>query len=486
MIKKDKKEVLIIGAGPGGYGAAFRAADLGLKVTLIDPEINPGGVCLYKGCIPSKALLHVSKTKQETAKAAQHGLKFQDPEIDVKKIFAWKNKVVEKLTNGLGQLSKARKIEYIRGKARFISKDQVEVEQKDGENYTIHFENAIIATGSMIMQLPNITIDHKLIIDSSDALDLKEIPENMLIIGGGYIGLELGTFYASMGCNVSIAEMTPDFLPGTDKDLVKIFKDENEDLFTEVHFKTKVEKASAEENKVKVTLAKKEGKEEKEFDKVLVAVGRKPYSESLNLKEAGIKTDDKGFVKVNAKRQTNIENIYAIGDIAGQPFLAHKATHEGRIAAEVIAGEAGAGYDPRAIPAIVFTNPEIAWCGLTESDAKEQDKDVKVVKYPWTASGRAACIGTEHGITKLIFDPETGVLLGGAVAGKNAGAMIPEIALAIEMGATAGEIADCIHPHPTLSEMIMEASEMFYGAATHIISEKKTSKETEEIKSEAR
>lgn len=473
MAEKEKKEVVIIGAGPGGYGAAFRAADLGLKVTLIDPEVNPGGVCLYRGCIPSKALLHVAKVKQETARAAQHGLKFQDPKIDVKKIFEWKNGVVKKLTNGLGQLSKARKIEYICGKAKFSSDEQLEVEPEDGEKFTLDFENAIIATGSIIMELPNIEIDHKQIIDSNDALDLAEIPETMLIIGGGYIGLELGTFYASVGCKVSVAEMTPGFLPGTDKDLVEIFENENEDLFSEVHFETKVEKASAEKNTVKVTLAGKDGKEEKQYEKVLVAVGRKPDPESLNLKATGIKTDDKGFIEVNAKRQTSIKNIYAIGDITGQPFLAHKATHEGRIAAEVIAGDAGAAYDPRAIPAIVFTNPEIAWCGLTESAAKEQDKDVKVVKYPWTASGRAACIGTENGITKLIFNAKTGTLLGGAVAGKNAGSMIPEIAFAIEMGATAGEIAESIHPHPTLSEMIMEASELYYGAATHIVSEEK-------------
>jgi dihydrolipoamide dehydrogenase len=468
MAKKDKKEIVIIGAGPGGYAAAFRAADLGLKVTLIDPEANPGGVCLYRGCIPSKALLHVVKVKQDAAKAGQWGLQFKEPKIEVGKINEWKNKVVNKLTKGLGQLSEGRKIEYIRGKARFLSEKELQIERKGGEKYSIAFQKVIIATGSIATSLPHIKFDHKVVIDSNDALELKSIPQNMLVIGGGYIGLELGSVYASLGCKVSIAEMTAGFLPGTDRDLIAVFEKENEDLFEALYFDTKVEKLSVNKGKAKVTLTNRDGKQEKEFEKVLVAVGRKPNTASLNLESANIKTDEKGFVTVDHKRKTSVESIYAIGDITGEPLLAHKATHEGRIAAEVIAGEAGAVYDPKAIPGIVYTNPEIAWCGLTEHQAKEKGREIKVIKFPWSASGRAASIGTNRGITKLLVDPETGRILGGGVAGKNAGVLIPQITLAIEMAATAEDIALTIHPHPTLSETIMEAAELFTGKATHL------------------
>ncbi|MEX2592650.1 MAG: dihydrolipoyl dehydrogenase [Anditalea sp.] len=468
MTKTDNKEIVIIGAGPGGYAAAFRAADLGLKVTLIDPEANPGGVCLYRGCIPSKTFLHVIKVKQETAKAGQWGVQFKEPKVDVARINDWKNKVVNKLTKGLGQLSKGRNIDYIRGMAQFVSEKKIEVEKKEGEKITIEFQKAIIATGSTATALPNIKFDHEVIIDSTDALELKEIPQNMLVIGGGYIGLELGSVYASLGCKVSIAEMTSGFLPGTDRDLIAVFEKENEALFEALYFETKVEKVSVEKGKAKVSLKNGEGKLEKEFEKVLVAVGRKPNSASLHMEKANIKIDENGFIIVDHKRKTSAENIYAIGDMTGEPLLAHKATHEGRIAAEVIAGEAGAAYDPKAIPGIVFTNPEIAWCGLTEKQAEEKGRKIKVVKFPWTASGRAASAGTSNGLTKLIIDPETGRILGGGVAGKNAGVLIPQISLAIEMAATAKDIVLTIHPHPTLSETIMEAAELFSGSATHL------------------
>ncbi|MGA9590639.1 MAG: dihydrolipoyl dehydrogenase [Salegentibacter sp.] len=468
MAKNEKKEVIVIGAGPGGYAAAFRAADLGLKVCLIDPEVNPGGVCLYRGCIPSKALLHLAKVKREAEAAAERGLKFGKPEVDLKKMIAWKTQVVEKLTGGLGQLSKSKKIEYIKGEARFLSKNELEVKEEGGKTSKRSFEHAIIATGSYIAGLPGIELDHKKIIDSTDALEIEELPKKLLVIGGGYIGLELGSFFAAMGSKVSVAEMTPGFLPGADRDLVKIL--ENAELFENTWFETKVEKASVEKSKVKVSLKNEEGTQEKTFDKVLVAVGRKPYSASFDPEKAGIETDDKGFIRVDLQRRTNIKNIYAIGDLTGEPLLAHKATHEGRVAAEVIAGEPGAAYDVKAIPGIVFTDPELAWTGLTQTEAKEKGMKVKLLKFPWRASGRAVSIAAENGLTKLIVDPDSGRILGGGVAGKNAGSLIPEITLAIEMAATAEDLALTIHPHPTLSETLMEAAESFSATPTHFSS----------------
>lgn len=468
MAEKDKKEVVVIGAGPGGYAAAFRAADLGLKVTLIDPEVNPGGVCLYRGCIPSKALLHLTKIKQEAAEAANWGLSFEKPAIDVKKIAEWKNGVVKKLTGGLGQLREGRKIEYIQGRAAFADEKQLEVEHKEGEKSTIAFENLIIATGSVPVSIPDVEFDHEIVIDSTDALEMEEIPEDMLVIGGGYIGLELGSVYAALGCRVSVAEMTPGFLPGADPELVEVFSKENEKLFEEVFFETSVKKVSIKEGQARVTLKKGEGKQKKKYARVLMAIGRKPNTKSLKLKQAGIVTDDKGFIRVDEKRRTSVANIYAIGDVTGEPMLAHKASHEGRVAAEVIAGEKGAAYDPKAIPAIVFTNPEIAWCGLQESEAEEKGIRIKVEKFPWSASGRAATMGAGRGLTKLIIDAESGIILGGGVAGKNAGSLIPEIALAVEMAATVEDVSLSIHPHPTLSETIMEAAELFTGSPTHL------------------
>ncbi|MFC4875020.1 dihydrolipoyl dehydrogenase [Negadavirga shengliensis] len=468
MAGKDVKEVVVLGAGPGGYAAAFRAADLGLKVTLIDPEANPGGVCLYRGCIPSKALLHLAEIKQTSAKAAEWGLAFKDPDVDAKKINRWKNKVIAKLTRGLGQLAKSRDIEYLRGRAKFTSKNKLEVDEDAGGKLTLEFKHAIIATGSVAMTLPNVEIDHHVVMDAADALELKEIPGSLLVIGGGYIGLELGSVYASFGCKVSIVEMTADFLPGTDDDLIKGFEKANKGLFEAVYFETQVEAVNAEKGKATVKL-KTGGKiKEKKFDKILVAVGRQPNSASLDLDKINPEMDEKGFLKVDVRQRTSIENIFAIGDITGEPLLAHKATHEGRVAAEAIAGKAGSAYDPMAIPFIVFTNPEIAWCGLTEIQAKEKDMKVKVERFPWSASGRAITLGEETGMTKLILDAETGRVLGGGAVGKHAGVLIPEICLAIEMAATAEDLALTIHPHPTLSETIMEAAELFVGSPTHL------------------
>ena len=465
--KKEKKELVVIGAGPGGYAAAFRAADLGIKTTLIDPEANPGGVCLYRGCIPSKALLHVAKVKKEATELSNFGLSFDEPEIDVKKIAKWKDGVVKKLTGGLGQLSKARKVEFIQGKAFFKDEKTLEVEENSGESYELEFENAIIATGSTPTELPNIEVDHKLIWNSKDALDLKEIPKKLLVIGGGYIGLELGSVYANLGSEVSIAEMTSGFLPGADRDLVKVF--EKEQPFKNLYFDTKVEKVDPKKKKVEVVLKSGDKEEKKKFDKVLVAIGRQPNAKASKPQNAGVEIGEDGFIKVFNNRKTSAKNIYAIGDITGQPMLAHKASHEGRIAAEVIKGEKGSTYDAKVIPAIVFTDPEIAWCGLTEEQLKSSNIDAKVVKFPWSASGRAKALGTDNGLTKLIVDKESEVILGGGVAGKNAGSLIPEIALAIEMGTTARDLSLTVHPHPTLSETIMESAELFYGSPTHIV-----------------
>lgn len=462
-----KKELVIIGAGPGGYAAAFRAADLGLKVCLIDPEANPGGVCLYRGCIPSKALLHIAKVKQEALEAAEWGIEFEKPEINLKKIRKWKDSVVKKLTEGLGQLSKAKKIEYIRGTAKFISENKIQVEPRDEEAYELEFENLILATGSVNVSLPGIKIDHQKVIDSKDALDLKEIPKSLLVIGGGYIGIELGSVYSALGSKVSIAEMTSGFLPGADRDLVKVF--EKEQPFKKLYFNTKVEELSIKKEKVKVKLKENDKKPfEKNFAQVLVAVGRQPNTENLQLEKAGIKPGEDGFLEVDDKRRTSRKNIFAIGDLTGEPLLAHKANHEGKVAVEVIAGKKAAAYDPRSIPAIVFCNPQLAWCGLMEAEAKEKDFEIKILKFPWSASGRAVAVGSHNGITKLIVEKKTGRILGGGVAGKNAGSLIPEISLAIEMAATAEDLALSIHPHPTLSETIMEAAEIFSGSPSHI------------------
>lgn len=461
-----KKDLVIIGAGPGGYAAAFRAADLGLRVTLIDPEINPGGVCLYRGCIPSKALLHLTQVKQEAEEMANKGLNFGEPEIDIDKIRKWKNEVVEKLTNGLGQLSKSRKVEFIRGTASFISEKLLQINTEDDE-YEMQFNNLIVATGSKNASLPGLKVDHTNTWDSTDALDLKEIPKKLLVIGGGYIGLELGSVYANLGSKVSVAEMTDGFLPGADRDLVKIF--EKEHPFEEFYFKSKVTEITEREDGLVVNIQTEKGDSKKlKFDKVLIAIGRQPNTAKLEIQNSNIQLDKKGFIKVDRFQKTNIENIYAIGDLTGEPLLAHNASYEGRIAAEVISGQKGAAYDAQSIPGIVFTNPQIAWCGLTETRAKEQEIKFRILKFPWSASGRAVAIGDPNGLTKLIVDKDTGAVLGGGVAGKNAGSLIPEISFAIEMGAKAEDISLSIHPHPTLSETIMEAAEIYSGSPTHI------------------
>jgi dihydrolipoamide dehydrogenase len=474
MTEKNKKtQLAIIGAGPGGYAAAFHAADLGLDVTLIDPNENPGGVCLYHGCIPTKALLHFADVKDDAEKAREWGLEFDDVTVDVNKLRKWKERVVNKLTKGLGQLTKSRKINYVRAYAKFTDSHTLEVTDMENNKSSLAFEKAIVATGAHAIELPEAKFDHDKILNAESALELKEVPENMLVVGAGYIGLEMGVIYQALGTKITIIEATGGIMPGMSRDVAGVFQKERKTLLKNAHFNTKVVKAQKQGKQLKVTFENDEGKQESAtFDKMLVAIGEAPNSENIGLEAAGIKTDDKGFIRVNEYRQTNIDHIYAIGDVAGQPLLAHKASHEGRVAAEHIAGKKTA-YEPKAIPAIVYTG--LAWVGLTEARAKEENRTVKIVTFPWNASGRAATQGIKYGLTKLIIDPENDRLLGAEFAGKRAGSLVAEATLAIEMGAVAKDLELTIHPHPTLSETIMEAAEMYYGQATHIF--KKSSNE---------
>ncbi len=467
MSENNKHDLVIIGAGPGGYRAAFMAADLGLSVTLIDPEINPGGVCLYRGCIPTKALLHLSKIISDAENAHEMGINFKVLKIDLERVRSWKDEVVKKLTSGLGQLVKARKINYIKGTAQFIDSKTLKVKEDGGKEKKIEFKNVIIATGAKPVQLPNIDTNDPRIMNSADSLDLKDIPEKMLVVGGGYIGLEMATIYKSLSSQVSIVELTEDFMPGMDKDLVTAYKKASTTLFSEIFLETKVKKIDAKKEALKVEFEDKKGKTfSKEYDKVLVAVGQSPNTKNLGLENTSVKLDEKGFIKVNDKQQTNEKGIFAIGDVTGPPLLAHKASYEGRVAAEVIAGRKAAN-DARAIPAVIYTDPEIATCGLSEKQAKEKNIDYKVVKFPWSASGRAVAMNAGQGFTKLLVHPENERILGAGIVGKHAGDMIAELVLAIEMAATAEDVALTIHPHPTLSETIMEAAEMFYGHPAH-------------------
>lgn len=461
--------VAVIGGGPGGYAAGFLAADLGLKVTLIDPEVNPGGVCLYRGCIPSKALLHVAKLLEEAEQAKAWGIEFSAPKIDLAKLRGWKEGVVKKLTGGLGQLSKQHAVTYIQGKAAFLNSTTLKVtkSQARGEE-TLTFDNIVIATGSRPTVIPSLKLDSPRLIDSTGALDLADVPKTLLVIGGGYIGLELGSVYATLGTKVTCVEMMPGLLPGADRDLVLPLHKRLEKLFASILLNTTVKALKDEKTGIRVTLDGPDVKEKEQvFDKVLMSVGRRPNSEIPGLDKTKVKIDAKGFIEVNPQRQTAEPPIYAIGDVAGEPMLAHKAMHEGRTAVEAIAGHKVA-FEPAAIPAVVFTDPEIAWAGLTETQAKEQGRDVKVAKFPWAASGRAITLDRPEGVTKLIVDPKTERVLGVGICGPGAGELIAEGVLAIEMCALAADVGMTIHPHPTLSETMMESAEVFYGQATDI------------------
>ncbi|HEX2490435.1 MAG TPA: dihydrolipoyl dehydrogenase [Blastocatellia bacterium] len=462
----NSTQVAVIGGGPGGYAAAFMAADLGLRVALVDLEPNPGGVCLYRGCIPSKALLHVAKVIGESRRAADWGIEFSEPMIDLDKLRAWKDGVVNKLTGGLGQLSEQRKVEFIRGRAAFLDSRTLKIEGQGGERRLV-FENSIIATGSRPAAPRALSLDSPRIMDSTAALELDDIPKTMLVIGGGYIGLELGTVYAALGTQVSLVEMTSGLLPGVDRDLVSILAGRVDQIFHSVMLNAKVVEMKEVKNGVRVRIEGAEiGGDESVYEKVLVAVGREPNSETLGLEKTKVIVDTRGFVQVDAARRTADPAIYAIGDVAGEPMLAHKATHEGRVAAEAISGRAAA-FEPRAIPAVVFTDPEVAWCGLTESQAKEEGRPVKVARFPWGASGRAATLGRVDGVTKLVIDPESERVLGVGIVGAGAGELIAEGVLAVEMGAVASDLELSIHAHPTLSETLMESAEAFFGRSTH-------------------
>ncbi|MDQ3193893.1 MAG: dihydrolipoyl dehydrogenase [Bacteroidota bacterium] len=469
----DSRKLVVIGAGPGGYAAAFLAADLGIKTTLIDTEINPGGVCLYKGCIPSKALLHIANVISEAESAKIFGVEFGKPGIDINKMRSWKEDVVTKLTSGLGSLSKQRKIEYIRGEAKFVNSDSLEIIKEDKTLKTINFENVIIATGSSPAVIPGLSIKSPNVLDSTSALNLNDIPKSMLIIGGGYIGLELGTVYAALGTEITVAEMLPRLMNGADEDLVAVLSKNLNNIFESVRLNTKVSELKEVEKGISITFEDKDAKRtDNFFDKVLICVGRKPNSKNLNLENTKVNIDENGFVIVDKQMRTGDKNIFAIGDVVGEPMLAHKASHEGRVAAEVIAGHKSV-FDPETIPAVVFTDPEIAWCGLTEARAKSEKRNVTVAKFPWAASGRALTIGRTDGLTKLIIDSESERILGVGIVGKGAGDLISEGVLAIEMGANATDLKLTIHPHPTLSETLMESAEVFFGQSTHVYKPKK-------------
>lgn len=457
-----KAQLVVIGAGPGGYAAAFRAAELGLSVTLIDPDVKPGGVCLYRGCIPSKALLHVAKVITEAEESSSIGVTFNKPKVDLSRIRSWKNDVIGKLTDGLGAKAKSLKVNYVRGKARFKNANALEVTDADGQTSQLAFDQAIIATGSRPVTLPGTGSGNQRIFDSTGALELADVPKTLLVVGGGYIGLELGTVYAALGSKVSVVEMTDGLLPGCDRDLVSLLKRRLDKTFSEIMLQTKIVAMQEQKSRVQVALEDKKGEQSKRyFEQVLVAIGRKPNTEDLGLTTTAIQLDGKGFIKVDGQQRTGEAHIFAIGDIAGEPMLAHKAYAEAHVAAEVAAGRKSV-FDPRAIPAIVFTDPEIAWCGLTEAAARDQKIKVKTVKMPWRGNGRTLTLGRDDGITKLVVDLKTERILGVAVAGPGAGELIAEGVVAIEMAAVAEDLRQAIHPHPTLSETIYDVAQMLF------------------------
>ncbi len=451
-------QLVVVGAGPGGYHAAFRAADLGLAVTLIDPAVNPGGVCLYRGCIPSKALLHVAKLVDETHESAAIGVKFQRPEIDLDRVRAWKDEVIGKLTGGLGQKVTQKKITFVRGTARLKDARTLVVTTVEGAVGEMVFEQAILATGSRPIMLPGVAKSDR-IVNSTGALELKDVPAKLLVVGGGYIGQELGSVYAALGSAVSVVEMTNGLLPGCDRDLVSVLKRRLDTKFASIKLDTKVAKLDEKAGGVDVTFETARGEQSVEtFDRVLISIGRRPNTEELGLENTRIQLDGRKFITVDGQRRTAEPNIFAIGDIAGEPMLAHKAYAEAEVAAESAAGRK-AVYDPRAIPAVVFTDPEIAWCGLTETEARAKGVKVKTSKLPWRGNGRTLTLGREDGITKLIVDPDTDRVLGMAVAGPGAGELIAEGVLAMEMAAVGEDFRRTIHPHPTLSETVYDAAQ---------------------------
>lgn len=462
-------QVAVIGGGPGGYAAAFLAADLGLTTVLIDTEPNPGGVCVYRGCIPSKALLHVAKLIDESRHAKAWGVEFGEPKVDLAKLRDFKNGVVKRLTGGTGQLARARKITSIQGVAELVDAHNLLVKTAGGEE-RVQFDHAIIATGSVPAIPPTLRLDDPRVMDSTAALDLPDIPKTLLVVGGGYIGLELGSVYAQLGSAVTVVEMTGGLLPGADRDLVDILAKRISKTMKAVLLNTRVTQLKAEKKGIRVSF---EGEgltaetKEQLFDRVLVSVGRRPNASVPGLDQTRVQVNERGFIVVDEQLRTAEPSIFAIGDVVGDPMLAHKASHEGRVAVEVIAGE-NVAFQPRAIPAVVFTDPELAWAGLTEMQAQMEGRPVTVVRFPWAASGRAITLDRVDGLTKLVIDPETERILGVGIVGPGAGEMIAEGVLAIEMGANATDLKLSIHPHPTLTETMMESAEVFFGQATHV------------------
>jgi len=467
----ESTQVAVIGAGPGGYAAAFYAADLGMRVTLVDEEKNPGGVCLYRGCIPSKALLHVAKVIDEARHASSWGVTFADPKVDVDKLRGFKQAVVDKLTGGVGQVARMRKVAFLQGRATLTGPRSMKVAGANGET-ELQFEHCILATGSSPTGIPSLALDSPRMLDSTIALDLPDVPQTLLVIGGGYIGLELGTVYAALGSRVSVVEMTAGLLPGADRDLVNVVQKRLDGLFHAIMLDTKVVKVAEDGRGIRVTLEGEVAEKEQLFDRVLVAVGRRPNSKIPGLDSTRVKVDDKGFIETDGQRRTAEPAIFAIGDVAGEPMLAHKASHEARVAVEAIAGHK-AVFEPLAIPAVVFTDPELAWTGLTESQAKAEGREVEIAKFPWAALGRAITIDRPDGLTKLVLEPKTGRVLGVGIVGSGAGELIGEATLAIEMGATADDLKLTIHAHPTLSETLMESAEVFFGTSTHVYKPKR-------------
>jgi len=472
MTQLKHYEIVVIGAGPGGYAAAFRAADLGKRVLLIDRDNELGGVCLNRGCIPSKALLHISKVISEAEHLSKMGVTYSKPAIDIDQVRAHINKIVSQLNGGIAQMAKARKVDTIQGLAAFKSNSELNIETEDG-HISISFDKCIIAAGSTSAMIPGVPNDHPSILTSKTALDLVDIPEKLLVIGGGVIGLELGQVYAALGSRVSVVEFLPTLLPGTDPDLVKPLQRKLKNQFESILVSSKVISVETNENgTLTVAIENDKGTKRESFNKVLVSVGRKPNSNFLNLDSTDIEMDDFGFINVDVYQRTSIKNIFAIGDIAGNPMLAHKATHEGKVAAEVASGHPAA-FDARAIPSVVYTDPEVAWAGLTEIEAKEKNISYESGDFPWAASGKALAIGANQGKTKILFDPETKQVLGVGIVGPGAGDLISEGMLAIEMGADADDIGLTIHPHPTLSETFAAAAEMFSGTITDLYIPKK-------------
>ena len=471
-MEPTKAEVIVIGGGPGGYAAAFYAADKGKKVILVEQEKNLGGVCLNRGCIPSKALLHATHHISAAKESAHRGIVFNDPQINLDKLREWKNGIIQKLAGGITTIAQRRGVQVIHGRGYFEDAKTLRVETADGQKF-FNFEQVIIAVGSK-PALPKIfDLGNPRIMTSTEALHIEDIPENLLVIGGGYIGMELGTVYATLGSKVTVIEALDAILAGGDPDLVRPVVRYAEKNFREVRLKAKVVKMATVGKQIEVT-SEKDGQQQKEmYDRVLVSVGRVPNADDLGLENAGIERDERGFIKVTPQQQTNVQGIYAIGDIAGGVMLAHKASREARVAVENIIGESST-FENVVIPAVVFTDPEVAWCGLTENEAKAKGIEMEVAKFPWAASGRALSFDRTDGLTKLIVDPQSERILGVGIVGAGAGELIAEGVVAVEMGATVEDLALCVHPHPTVSETLMEAAEVFFGTATHAYTRKKT------------